>query len=127
MILRGLFKDDLFYVKIWKNRIEIIDVEKGNSICDKSNISFSNDRLLISDFDIAEKFFKKQVEKLKKDYKVKRYNSFIVQPMELNEGGISEVEKRIFLESFERVNGRKVKIWDGAELTNKEVIDKLRS
>lgn len=127
MILRGLFKDDLLYVKIWKNRVEIIDVEKGNSIKEKSNIPFSNDRLLISDFNIAERFFKKQIEKLKKEYIINRYNSILVHPMELIEGGISEVETRIFLESFERLNGRKVKVWDGVELSSKQVIEKLRN
>ncbi len=125
MVLRGLFKDDLLYVKLWKDEIEIIDVEKGKRIREKSSISFSNSRLLIANFEVAEEFFKKVFLKLKKDYKIKRYNSILVHPMELVEGGISETEKRIFLESFERVGGKLVLIWTGQELSNTEVLKKL--
>ena len=125
MVLRGLFKDDLLYVKLWKDEIEIIDVEKGKRIREKSSISFSNSRLLIANFEVAEEFFKKVFLKLKKDYKIKRYNSILVHPMELVEGGISETEKRIFLESFERVGGKLVLIWNGQELSNTEVLKKL--
>ena len=124
MVFRGLFRDDILYVKLWKNEIEIKDVEKEKSIREKSVVPFSNSRLLIADFEVAEDFFKKVLLKLKKNYKIKRYNTILVHPMELIEGGISETEKRIFLESFERVDGRAVIVWEGKELSNIEVLKK---
>lgn len=126
-MLRGLFKDDLLYFKIWKNEVEIIDVEKGIKLKEKSNTPFSSLRLLIADFEIAEEFFKKVLKKLKKNNKIMRNYSILCHPMELTEGGLSETEKRIFLESCGRLNGRLVKIWEGDELTNRQVIEKLKS
>lgn len=125
MIIRGLFKDNFLYVKLWKDEVEIIDVNNGKRIREKSNTPFSSSRLLIADFEVAEDFFKKVMVRLKRDYKVKRYNTFLVHPMEFVEGGISKVEERIFLESFERLNGRIVKLWYGEELSNNQVLKKL--
>lgn len=125
MVLRGIFKDNLLYIKLWRNQIEVIDVEKNISVREKSNTPFSNSRLIISEFLIAESFFKKVFLRLKKNYKIKRYDTILVHPMELNEGGISEVEKRIFMESFERVGARRILIWEGRELSNREVLKKF--
>ncbi len=126
MILRRFFKDDFLYIKLWKDEVEIINVNNGKRIREKSNIPFSSSRLLIADFEVAENFLKRVINKLKRANKIKRYNTILVHPMEFVEGGISEVEERIFLESFERLNGRIVKIWDGEELSNKQVLRKLK-
>lgn len=127
MVLRGLVKDNFLYVKLWKNEAQITDVLNGKSTREKSNIEFSNDRLLIADFYEAISFLKSLINKMKKDCWVKRYNSILVHPMELIEGGISEVELRIFVETFESVGGRVVKVWDGEELNSKQVIEKLKN
>ncbi len=126
MVLKRLFKDNFLYVKLWKNEAQITDVLNGKSTREKSNIEFSNDRLLIADFYKAISFLKSLINKVKKDSLVKRYNSILVHPMELIEGGISEVELRIFVETFESVGGRVVKVWDGEELDRKQVIEKLK-
>jgi hypothetical protein len=83
--------------------------------------------LLIADYEEAEFFFKNVIDKLKIDYKLKRFNSILVHPMELNENGISKVEIRIFLELFQMLGGRVVEIWDGEELSNKQVVRKLKN
>ncbi|WP_243470960.1 hypothetical protein [Winogradskyella sp. MH6] len=127
MMLRGLFKDKYLYVKLWRNEAQVIDVVNGVSLREKSNIEFSNDRLLIANFYEAITFLKNLIHKIKKDYRVKRYNSILVHPMEFIEGGISEVELQIFLEVFESVGGKVVKVWDGEELDRGQVIEKLKN
>ena len=122
MALFGLIKDDKYYVKISINTIEVIDVVSGRSIKEMSNVPFSNERLLFAEFDIAEAFIKRLVVKLNSKL---RTSFFLVHPVELNEGGISSTEKRIFEESFERANGRLVVIWEGKELSNKEVLSEF--
>jgi hypothetical protein len=87
-----------------------------------SNVPFSNERLLFAEFDIAEVFIKRLVVKLNGKL---RTSFFLVHPVELNEGGVSSTEKRIFEESFERANGRLVVIWEGKELSNKEVLSEF--
>ena len=124
---KWFFKPDILYVKLWRNEIEIIDVEKGTSIREKSKRPFSSNWLLIADYEEAEFFFKNVIDKLKIDYKLKRFNSILVHPMELNENGISKVEIRIFLELFQMLGGRVVEIWDGEELSNKQVVRKLKN
>jgi len=126
MVLRGFFKDNLLYVKLWKNRIEVIDVVKNRRVKEESNVPFSNSRLIIAEFLTAENFLKKVFSKLKNDYKIKRYDTILVHPMELNEGGISEVEKRVLMESFERVGARRILFWEGKELSNRQVLKKLK-
>jgi hypothetical protein len=122
MALFGLIKDDKYYVKISINTIEVIDVVFGRSIKEMSNVPFSNERLLFAEFDIAEAFIKRLVVKLNGKL---RTSFFLVHPVELNEGGVSSTEKRIFEESFERANGRLVVIWEGKELSNKEVLSEF--
>jgi hypothetical protein len=122
MALFGLIKDDKYYVKISINTIEVIDVVSGRSIKEMSNVPFSNERLLFAEFDIAEVFIKRLVVKLNGKL---RTSFFLVHPVELNEGGVSSTEKRIFEESFERANGRLVVIWEGKELSNKEVLSEF--
>jgi hypothetical protein len=39
---KWFFKPDILYVKLWRNEIEIIDVEKGTSIREKSKRPFSS-------------------------------------------------------------------------------------
>jgi len=122
MALFGLIKDDKYYVKISINTIEVIDVVSGRSIKEMSNVPFSNERLLFAEFDIAEAFIKRLVVKLNSKL---RSSFFLVHPVVLNEGGVSSTEKRIFEESFERANGRLVVIWEGKELSNKEVLSEF--
>ena len=122
MALFGLIKDDKYYVKISINTIEVIDVVSGRSIKEMSNVPFSNERLLFAEFDIAEAFIKRLVVKLNSKL---RTSFFLVHLVVLNEGGVSSTEKRIFEESFERANGRLVVIWEGKELSNKEVLSEF--
>lgn len=122
MALFGLIKDDKYYVKISINTIEVIDVVSGRSIKEISSVPFSNKRLLFAEFDIAELFIEKLIIKLNGK---SRSSFFLVHPLELNEGGISSTEKRIFEESFERTNGCLVVVWEGKELSNKEVLSEF--
>jgi len=122
MALFGLIKDDKYYVKLLINTIEVIDVVSGRSIKEISSVPFSNERLLFAEFDIAESFIEKLIIKLNGKL---RTSFFLVHPIELIEGGISSTEKRIFEESFERTNGRLVVMWEGKELSNKEVLSEF--
>ncbi len=125
MGLFQFFKYDRLYIKVSKNFAEIIDVNKNKSINGKPVKPFSSERLLIAEFETAEDFMNELILKLKKGNRVKRDNVILFHPIDFIEGGLSEVEKRIFLEVAERLKGKIVKIWVGEELTNKQVISKL--
>lgn len=126
MILFNFFKHDKLYIKVSKNFVEIIDVDKNRSINGKSLKPFSSERLLIAEFKIAEDFMNELVSKLKKGNNVKRNKIILFHPMDFVDGGISEVESRVFLEIGERLNGKVVKIWTGDELTNEQVVSELK-
>ncbi len=127
MSLLELFKHNRLYIKVSKNYVEIIDVDKNIRVSEKSEKPFSSERLLIAEFNIAENFMNDLILKLKAKSSINRYSSILFHPLDYTEGGIAEVENRIFLEIAERLKGKIVKVWEGKELTNSQVIKELKN
>ncbi len=84
-------------------------------------MDFNNQRLLIADFNMAEKF----IRDVFINNNLSTKNSIgIIQQMEMSEGGLSEVEKRILLELFSGIGIKKVHIDESlTDLTEKELIE----
>jgi len=57
-ILNKLIASPILYVRFKKNELEIKHIQSGKSISRKSTIQFSNNRLLIADFEPAEAFMR---------------------------------------------------------------------
>ncbi|QWX85405.1 hypothetical protein H0I23_07120 [Cellulophaga sp. HaHaR_3_176] len=117
----GFFSKKKYYIKLYVNRIEIIDLIHKKSISETSEIKYNNQRLLIADFNTAEKFisnvFKKNGLSLK--------NSVgIIQQMELSEGGLSSIEKRILFELFSGVGVKETFIDESlVDLTEQQLVE----
>jgi len=78
------------------------------------NGNFSDSRIVFSDYQEAEILMKKITKEL-----VPENNSFfepsfimVIQQLEMNKGGISEVEKRAIRDSCEHVNAKAMKLVD---------------
>lgn len=84
-------------------------------------MEFNNQRLLIADFGKAENFIKGTFEK----FDLSTRNSVgIIQQMEMSEGGLSDVEKRILVELFSGVGINKIFLDESLiELTEKQLIE----
>jgi len=106
----AIFRKNRYYIKLFVNQIEIKDLINGKTIAEKSLTEFNNQRLLIADFGIAEKFVKGTFNK----FGFSTRNAIgIIQQMEMTEGGLSEVEKRVLLELFTVVGLSQVHIVEG--------------
>ena len=116
-----IFTKNRFYIRLYINRIEITDLTNWKSISEISETEFNNQRLLIADFVKAEKFinnvFKKHGFSSKKSIG-------IIQQMEMSEGGLSDVEKRVLLELFSQIGIREIYVDESlSDLTEKQLFE----
>ena len=116
-----IFEKNKYYIKLFINRIEILDLTTGKKYSEKSDLEFNNTRLLIADFDKAQSFFKRV---FKQSDLSTRNSVGIIQQMEMSEGGLSDVEKRVLLEVFSAVGLSQIHIDQSlTELTQKQLAE----
>lgn len=116
----NLFKPIPVYIKVYRDKIEITNLATGETSSRRAIESFSNERLVVSNFNIASEL----IMIILKDLKIK--NSFLpaslkvlIQQMEGFEGGLSDIEKRALRDLAEQAGGRSVFI-----ATNTEALDR---
>ncbi|GKW05087.1 hypothetical protein EO763_19940 [Pectobacterium odoriferum] len=88
----------ILYIQIRKNKMVVRNPETSQELSDSSQV-FSNSRILVADFfraekvlqDLADKFIKRSWFKFGQDM-------LIIHALEMNEGGLSQVEERILQE-----------------------------
>ncbi|WP_274474595.1 hypothetical protein [Mangrovimonas aestuarii] len=116
-----LFSKNRYYIKLYVNRIEIKDLINGKTLSENSQMNFNNQRLLIADFAKAENFVKTTFEK----FGLSTRNSVgIIQQMEMSEGGLSEVEKRVLFELFSTLGINQIHIDESlVDLTEKKLAE----
>lgn len=117
----GIFSKNKYYIRLYINRVEIKDLVNKKSISEKSQVHFNSQRLMIADFDAAEKF----IHSVFKKNKLSTKNSVgIIQQMEMSEGGLSMIEKRILLELFSGIGINEIHIDESLmNLTQKQLIE----
>lgn len=125
-MLKKLFISNV-YVKIYKNNFTVKNVDKNIEVVISAIDPFTTTRLLVGEFNNAEKLLKETLKKLFKDQWYAASPIIVIQPMEMIEGGLSPVEERVLRELAFGAGGRKVVVWVGKELSNKEVIEKAKT
>lgn len=105
-----LFKPTPYYIRIYKNKIEVKSLKTGKILKRESPINFSSNRLLLADFEVAEQFFRTVISEFSGSKIFTRSLKVAMQPMELIEGGLSPTEKRAFRDSAEFIGAKKVVI-----------------
>lgn len=79
---------------------------------------FDHPRLLIADFSYAEKLLRYAIYRVYEKSILPRYPVLIIQPMEKTEGGINDIERRMYTELGLGAGARKVYVHDGAPLAH---------
>ena len=51
----------------------------------------------------------------------------IVQPMEMTDGGLSQVEERVIMDMAYGAGAKRVLLWVGGELSRQEALNKLEA
>lgn len=123
-MLADIFKSEI-YARIHRNRISLRLIRKNKNLEASSEQPFTSHRLLVGDFTTAERLLAKLVKDLIGSSWFAPSPSILVHPVEMVEGGLSQVEERLFLELGLGARGRKVKVYVGPELNDQAVIEKL--
>ncbi|WP_409311198.1 YjaA family stress response protein [Pectobacterium sp. B1J-3] len=118
----------ILYIQIRKNKMVVRNPETQQELGDASQI-FSNARLLVADFFRAEKVLNGLARKLIK----RRWFKFgqdvlVIHALEMNEGGLSQVEERIIQEITVSTSprARLVVIANDRVLADSEVIEQAK-
>jgi hypothetical protein len=117
----------LLYVKVYKNRIDIKEIgAKQRPLTISPTKSFTTERLLVGEFSIAEKLLKNGLKQFKKTILLAFRPIVVIQPMEMVQNEISEVEKRLLKELALGSGAYKAVVWIGHELSDDEIKEKIK-
>jgi hypothetical protein len=121
------FKRIPVYIKVYSNQIEVINLKSGETASRKALEPFSNQRLVLSDFNNASKLLRIVIDDLQ--LKTKIFGSSfkaLIQQMEKLEGGLSNIEKRALRDLAELSGASYVKIIEHTQnLSNQEALMEL--
>ena len=110
------------YVKIYENSFTIKLIADGEKpITLNAHEPFSTKRLLVGQFSVAERLLKEGINNLFSGKWFAPSPIVVIHPMDKIEGGLSEIEARVFRELAVGAGARKVVLWMGHELSDDEV------
>src|SRR5688572_26844823 len=109
----SIFKRVPVYIKLFENRVEIINLETGEEISRKAIESFSTKRFIIADFNKANDLIRSVMNDLLPRKGIfPRQTKILIQQVESVEGGLSEIEKRALRDLGEMAGGTPVILID---------------
>lgn len=127
MVMIGKLFANTIYVKIYRNRLDLRQIESGDDTTVTASAPFSTERLLIGQFAEAAEGLSTGIKELRDVRWYAPGPSVIMHPMEMIEGGLSQVEDRVLGELATEADARIVSVWVGHELSDVEVLSKARS
>jgi hypothetical protein len=113
------------YVRVSKNRFRLKNIGTGAEADVTPTPGFSTTRLLVGQFQVAEAALKEGLGKVVGRGLFTASPGVVIQPLEMTDGGLSEVEERVFRELAAGAGAAKVVVWLGHELSDSEVKGKL--
>lgn len=91
-----------------------------------STKGFTTKRLLVGEFSPAQECLKEGFKKLHEGRWFAPSPAVLIQPMEMIEDGLSEVEERALKELATGAGAREAIVWIGRELSDAEVVNKVK-
>ncbi len=109
------------YIQIYANRFVLKLLEEGAApVTITADEPFTTQRLLVGQFAVAERTLKQGLKRLFQGRWFAPSPRAVIHPMEMVEGGLSEIEMRVFNELAAGAGAHKVVVWIGPELSNSE-------
>ncbi|SDT91170.1 hypothetical protein [Halopseudomonas salegens] len=110
------------YVKVATDtfRISLLS-EPGREQSFRSTEVFTTRRLLVGEFSIAENCLKKAIASVVGKSLIPKSVAVVIHPEEMVDGGLSQVEERIYRELCYGAGARKVALWVGKDLSPSEL------
>lgn len=113
------------YVRVTRNRFRVRHLESGTESVVDAPTPFTTVRLLIGNFGAAEAALKGAFKEIAAGRLFAVAPKVLIHPVEMVEGGLSEIEDRILREVAIGAGARAVQVWVGRELGDEEVRQKL--
>lgn len=113
------------YVRVSKNRFRVKNIGTGAEADVTPTPGFTTTRLLVGQFREAQTALKEAMGKVIAKGLFTASPGVVIQPLEMTDGGLSEIEERIFRELAVGAGAAKVVVWLGHELSDPEVKGKL--
>ena len=126
-MIRAL-RSDRAYVKVFRDRMTIESLEVGGRPYEALPVlPFTTRRLLVGQFDVAEHCLQQGLKRLGENAWLKPGPQLILQPMEMTDGGLSQVEERVIMDMAYGAGAKRVLLWVGGELSWQEALNKLEA
>jgi rod shape-determining protein MreB len=113
-----------FYVRVTRDLFRVKNLKSGREVQGVPEKPFTTVRMLVGEFGWADRAFKAAFEKA-------GGTSFLasprvlIHPLEMVEGGLSQIEDRVLQELALGAGAKKCVVWIGAELSDAEAAAKL--
>ncbi|MDR2187060.1 MAG: hypothetical protein LBE62_03285 [Azonexus sp.] len=109
---------DTLYVQIFSDRLVAANITTGQSATTRRDPQYASPRLLVGHFTSAEQQLKTTVKPLRHPL---RAHEILVHPMEQIEGGLSQIEDRIFRELGKSTGACRVGVHTGNILNGQAI------
>lgn len=120
--------NNFLYVKIYKNKIVIKNLTDNlPTQMFAPDVAFTTTRLLIGNFIPAVECLKQAIKSSRSKSLLAGSPTILLQPMEMCEGGLCEIEDRVMRECALGAGARKVVLWIGEELANEKALEKIKA
>jgi rod shape-determining protein MreB len=113
------------YVQIRENSIHVRNIDDSRALQRNANPAFSHPRMLVGSFTAAQECLKKALSEARGSGFVLT-TAVVIHPLERVDGGLTQVEERLFHELAISAGASKAVVWVGAPLSDAEVISKLK-
>jgi hypothetical protein len=112
------------YIRIYENRVHIRNIDDRKEIELSAASPFTTERLLIGNFTAAQTLLKKGIKIVmgKKFFAP----AIVMHPIDKIDGGLSQVEERVLKDLAIVTGAQTVVLWVGHELTDKDVLQKVK-
>ena len=114
---------DAIYVQVFAKRFLVKNIDADTSVEVSRDQSYASPRMLIADFTTAQHQLKEAVKSVRRGL---RAPEILLHPMELIEGGVTQVEHRVFVELGVGAGASKAAVFTGAPLGGEGVRRAIR-
>ena len=119
-MLTALFANTV-YVLVKRNQFRVRHLESNAEVTLDAQPPFTTSRLIIGEFSVAESLLKRGIREVSKRGFLSMAPFVVIQPLEMLEGGLSEVEERVLREVAIGAGATRVVVWVGPQLSDAEV------
>lgn len=123
--LSALFPNPV-YVRVRRNQYHLRHIDANTETTFQADAPFSTERMLIGNFSAADRALKAALKRAESGRLLRMPPQMLIHPLEMVEGGLSQIEERVLREVAIGAGASKVLVWVGPELSDAEVKNRLR-